>query len=224
MFFAVTSYSQNLTIGVRIGDNQSKLTGDYGLEGEFTDYVSVNNFHYGIFLNYYLNNNLSIQPEINYKIKGFEYHTKEGIDGGSYNGNADFNYLEIPVLINYSYGNKFKIFANCGPSINILISGGEYNYQTWSSHMPGGVTNYYSRNIKSDFHALTLGINGGVGIKYKIFSNVELFSEFQVSYDITDTTEKNEVIDENTGRVWYYNNPRYLDLSIDFGISYRLGK
>lgn len=219
ILFTLNLRSQDLSAGLRIGDNTSNLKGDYGFTRDYINYMSINKFYFGIFIKYKLQNNIYIQPEINYKSKGFEY-VSDGWNGASWGGNANINYIEVPIQINYSYGKKFKIFVNCGPSINFLISGGEYNYTTWSS--ADGIRNYYSRNIKSDFNSVMLGMKSGVGVNYEISTKTVIFTELGLSYDLTKSTKEKEIIDLNTGDTWYYNNTHFLDLSISLGISYKL--
>jgi hypothetical protein len=220
LFSISFSYSQNISYGIRIGDNWSELQGNFGFKtlNDMTDYYKINKWYYGLYLNYSFNKMLAIQPELNYKTRGFQYHNSQGILGGSWGGNVKLNYIEIPFLFNCSYGNKLEVFMNVGPSLNVLVSGGEYDYFVWGSQ--DGITHNYTRNIRQDFNKTIIGVIGGIGLKYLVQPRLLLFSEFRTSYGITSATEIKEYTDENTSTTWYYGNSHFLDYSIDFGIAY----
>ncbi len=216
-------YSQNLSLGLKIGGNVSKLE-HYEIKNlnSFIDYVAVNNFNYGLFINYCIKNNFSFQSEINYKSKGFEYNTKQDLVGLGASGKANVDYIEIPLLVKYCYGNKFKGFINTGTSINLLIGGGEYNYHRYHDAIPASYD--YSRNLKSDFNKMTIGIVGSIGLSYCISQNIDLLAEFRYSYDLSNSADNHAYVDSNTQDAWYYNNSRFIDKSVNFGIAYKFGK
>lgn len=228
LFYVGQSFSQNTSLGLRIGHNWSELQGNYGFKtlNSYTDYNKVSENYFGLYFNYSFNKRYAIQPEINFKTRGFNYNNKQDLIGASWGGNASLNYVDIPILFNYNYGinNKIKAFINFGPSINVLVGGGKYDYYTWGDAIPGGITHNYTRNIRNDFNKIDIAVIGGVGLKYIIKPKLLLFSEFRTSYSITNSTVSKEYIDENTSSTWYYDNTHFLDISIDFGIAYIFGK
>jgi hypothetical protein len=228
LFCMNLSFAQSTSFGLRVGHNWSELQGNYGFKTLYdnTDYNKISKNYFGLFLNYSFNKMYAIQPEINFKTRGFNYNNKQGLMGASWGGNASLNYIDIPILFNYNYAinTKSKVFINLGPSINILAGGGNYDYFTWGDAIPGGITHNYSRNVRDDFNKVDIGIIGGVGFKYSIQPKWTLFSEFRTSYSLTNSTVSKEYTDANTSEIWYYDNNHYLDISIDFGIAYILGK
>jgi len=228
LFCISLSFSQNTSFGIRVGYNWSELQGNYGFKtlNSYTDYNKISENYFGLYLNYNFNKRYAIQPEINFKTRGFKYNNKQGLLGASWGGNASLNYVDIPLLLNYNYGinTKIKGFINFGPSINILVGGGKYDYYTWGDALPGGITYNYTRNIRNDFNKIDIAVIGGVGLKYLIQPKLALFSEIRTSYGITNATVSKEYIDENISSTWYYDNSHFLDFSIDFGIAYIFGK
>lgn len=216
--------AQDMTVGLRIGSNLSILKGDYGNGRENTNYSTIDASHisYGLYFNYEINNILSTQFEINSRTKRM-YYTSEGLIGADWDGKSNFNYLEIPILAKYRIGNRFKGFINTGPVLNILVSGGNYDYYTWSSHA-GGIRNEYNRNIKSDFNSVTIGILGGLGFEWNIFTDFVLLVEARITYDLSNTTKTNNYTDPNTSEQWYFNDTHFFVFSTDIGIAYKLGK
>ena len=217
--------AQGMAVGFRIGSNISTLKGDYGNGRESTDYSTIDASHvsYGLYFNYEINNNLSTQFEINSRTKRMYYTSEQGLTGADWDGKSNFNYLEIPILAKYGIGNRFKGFINTGPVLNILVSGGNYDYYTWGSQA-GGVRNDYFRNIKSDFNSVTIGILGGLGFEWNVFSNFILLGEARITYDLTNAAKTNNYTDPNSGGEWFYNKTRFFVFSTDIGIAYKFGK
>lgn len=89
MLLSTTAFSQNLSIGPKVGFLSSTPAGD----DVPADIESISGFTGGIFLKYSTGNVFAIQPEILYTRKGGYY--SEGLF--SYELNVD--YLEIPLLL-----------------------------------------------------------------------------------------------------------------------------
>ena len=226
IFMVNIANSQNLSVGTHLGLNSSQISGNYGYKNlnSALDFNPINNATYGVFLNYGLNKNFAIQPELNYQTRGFEYNTKQGFISDSGNqGNAKLNYIDVPILFNYSYGKKLKVIFNAGPSINILVSGGNYDYSA-SSAIPPGYTKYYMRDVKQDFTKVGFSIVGGIGLKYEINARFAIFSEYRVNYSISKSAANQEYADSKNQDTWYYKNTHFKDNSFQIGLSYRLKK
>ena len=90
-------------------------------------------FTFGVALNYYINEMISIQPELSFIQKGyteksFSTYTEE-FEGrittfeSSYKNSMTLNYLEIPVLARASFGRTTKFFFLIGPSLGVGLGG-----------------------------------------------------------------------------------------------------
>lgn len=92
-------------------DNVSALTGFTG----------------GLGVNILLNEKLSLQPEINFIQKGANAEFKQGIGDGILevrSTDVRINYLELPVLVKYSFGDgEVKGYVNAGPSVGYGLGG-----------------------------------------------------------------------------------------------------
>ncbi len=217
-----TTFAKDMVFGFRLGENSSVLKGDYGVgTRKYTDYSGFDTSftNWGVFLDYELKKNLRTQVEINNKTKRMYFTSKQGLIGADWNGQANFNYLEIPVLLKYSIGKRFRTFVNSGLVLNFLLSGGDYTYHTWGSHS-GGVSNTYNSNIKSDFHTFTMGVLAGIGFEWNIFENIVLLSEARLTYDITNAAKNKRYMKENSDNL-YFNNTRFLSVSTDISLAYK---
>ena len=221
LHLSIISFAQTLSVGVNYGYNLSQLTGDYRIQ-EPRDFIKnnpISNYTYGVVVNYHFKSKLSLQGEINYKTKSHDFRMADGVMGGGIVGRVDFNYLEIPLLMKYSFGNRLKLFVNTGPSVNILLSGGNYYDITFSDNPPFQ-DQYHSLNILSDFNTITIGIVGGIGISYNVISNINLHAQIRTSYDLTNAAKVASYSDPNRGGTWSYNTTHFLDYVMQFGLSY----
>lgn len=230
---SVAASAQSLTLGVKAGGSFSQLKGDYSYQGSrYLDNPPVSSFTFGGFANYSLTSFLSVQAEVSYLKQGFKFETAEGIAGGYTNGKATFNYLQIPILAQISYGNKVKLFANAGLSANFLVSGGSFSYYVGVLQYPP-VNNNYHLNIKSDFNKVTLGVVGSAGVSYDITSTIGILGEFRVGYDLTKSSKNKNIAitdidlpptDNSYQAPYYFNDTHFLNYTIQGGVYFRLSK
>ncbi len=150
------------------------------------DKASKSGFTGGVFLNYAINNNFSLQPELLYTQKGVKDNLYDGII--KVDLTAAFDYIEIPVLAKYSFTPQ-KRFRPC-------IFGGPCVAFTLSSELEATAL-IFSAGI--DFSSLThvtdFGIVAGGGFDYSLgkgmiicdarfymgFTNVILSGDFEIN-------------------------------------------
>jgi hypothetical protein len=225
---SVAATAQNLTLGVKAGSSTTTFKGDYTYSNSsIYDNPKTSSFVLTEYLNYKLTSMLSVQAELSYQKKGFEYKTKKTVVDYTANGKAEFGYLQIPILVQFSYGDKLKVFANGGPSINILVSDGYYNFRSTQ----GAVINSYVTprfngvtNIKSDFNKVTLGLVGSAGLSYDITSCIGVLGEFRVGYDLSKSSKNINRISIPEEVPLDFNDTHFLSYTIQGGIYFRLGQ
>ena len=235
MLIAVSSVAiaQNLTLGVKAGSSTTTFRGDYSYSASnMYDNSKTNSLVLTEYVNYKLTSMLSVQAEVSYQKKGFEYKTKRTVVDYAANGRAEFGYIQIPILLQISYGNKLKAFANGGASINLLVSDGYYTYSSYSGWSPNQVENEIE-NIKSDFNKVTLGIVGSAGISYDITSSIGILGEFRVGYDLTKSAKNKSITltdidvaqtDNSYVQPIIYNDTHFVSYTIQGGVYFRLSK
>ena len=104
---SVAATAQNLTLGVKAGSSTTTFKGDYTYSNSsIYDNPKTSSFVLTEYLNYKLTSMLSVQAELSYQKKGFEYKTKKTVVDYTANGKAEFGYLQIPILIQFSYGDS----------------------------------------------------------------------------------------------------------------------
>ena len=106
-----------LRVGVKAGGNLSKITG-FPFEGKMKF-----GFHAGIFLDFALNERLSLQPELLYSAQGLNgsYTDYDGEDNPiNVTGSTSLDYINVPVLLKINIAEGLS--AEIGPQIGYLVS------------------------------------------------------------------------------------------------------
>lgn len=113
--FLISISVASAQFGVRIGANLANVSSDpevfstssrFGISG-------------GLFYQVKASDNLIIQPEINFVQQGFK--TELSILGITATSNTSLNYLQIPVLLKYGFGNMeaMNFFVQAGPYLGL---------------------------------------------------------------------------------------------------------
>ncbi|WP_051359903.1 porin family protein [Adhaeribacter aquaticus] len=151
--------AQSTRIGLKGGLTYSNIAGD--LENE-SIYQNKLGFNGGITANFpVIGNFLSIQPEILYNQKGYQYQDEEFTFLGitrERKGKRNFNYIDVPVLAKINAGG---IFFEAGPQISYLLGVRDNTEETIN-----GIENKnYQRINKDDLAELEIGYAVGLGFQ-----------------------------------------------------------
>ncbi|MCT4600483.1 MAG: PorT family protein [Marinifilaceae bacterium] len=152
--------------GIKGGLNLSNI---YGKNVENNDLRA--SFHLGGFIEYALNNNWYIQPEIIY--------SQQGTTDTS--NTFELNYIAVPLMFKYYFNNKFNI--EFGP---------QFNYSVNAKIKNDKVSLDISDEInQKDF---TAGINFGCGVHFS--SHLAIYARYNLG--LTNIIKENEhLLDEN---------------------------
>lgn len=169
----MASTAQNdFKIGLNAGINYPHVRGH--------DYAKYNNFKvgylFGVTLDYYLKENLSVKTNINYERKILKiqltYFNNQAQETGKENFNEIYEYINIPILLKYEFGGS-KFFVNGGPFFNYLFntkikpeypyddSNGVAEQKDFDFGLSVGIGTNISLNEKND---LTIEIRNDLGL------------------------------------------------------------
>ena len=111
LLFALTSYGQDLDLGLKAGLNLANVSSDE--EGYESDMKA--GIHVGAFANLRVSDGFGIQPELIYSMQGasFEQMGQEG--------DMNLDYLNIPVMANIYLTDGLSF--NVGPQFGFLLNG-----------------------------------------------------------------------------------------------------
>ncbi|GGK84716.1 porin family protein [Rufibacter glacialis] len=158
----VASYAAQAqsTFGIKGGLNYSNLSGDLKDESRFNNKLG---FNAGVYFNApIVGDFFSIQPEVLYSNKGFKYDDKVEntlLQGQyRYEGTANFNYIDVPVLAKVKAG---SFFFEAGPQVSYLMS---VNDKTKQYDSKGTlVDRTVSEKSKEGYSDFEIGYAAGLG-------------------------------------------------------------
>ena len=123
ILFSSIIYAQNkIRTGINAGATYSKFRGNQLIDNADAKI----DFLIGVSFEYYLKDNLSIKTNLNYERKSFN-NQSFGIDQFGFPTNeveitTNFDYLTLPILVKYEFGNSKTFFLNGGPFLGFLLS------------------------------------------------------------------------------------------------------
>ena len=141
LFSMASVQAQSIRTGFKIGGNLASLRNT----GTNNDFSYKLKFHGGLLFNYGLSDLLSLQPEVVYSQKGFEYKN------ASVSAEGKVNYIDVPFLLKIDTG---TLFFEGGPQLSFLAA----------SKLKNGSTETDTKNwTKSTAFGLAFGVGAHVG-------------------------------------------------------------
>lgn len=164
LVFACLSFTfvqaQSAKIGLKGGANYSNIAGDLQHEDVYQNKFGFNG---GLTANFGIgaDNFLSIQPELLYSQKGYQYKDVE-YQGllGTYKskGTRNFNYLDLPVLVKVNAGG---LYFEGGPQLSYLLGIRDNTETTFN----GETDSEWTKIEKDDLAELEIGYAAGLGFQ-----------------------------------------------------------
>lgn len=170
-------------VGVRLGGNLANFTGSevkqWGAAN--VDPTPMIKFHLGVYADYYILENLSIQPGLFYSAKGPKYEGETEI----YDMDGNFNmadityvkrlgYIDIPILFHYHINESLSVFI--GPQFSFLLSAKVKNDADQEVLNALGLDD--EEDVKDSYRGFDLGLP--LGLAYELASGLNI----QLGYDI----------------------------------------
>ena len=190
------AYAGRTTFGLKVGISLSDV---YNVaEGWDEEIDSKTGFTGGVFLNYALNENFSLQPELLFTQKGFGSALLDETDLFELDLTVSLDYFEIPVLAKYAFsaGKKFRPALFAGPSF-AYCSGSTLTFSSWI--LSGDI------DFSSVTHVTDFGMVLGGGFDYALekgtivfdarftcgFTNVIVIGDFEINGS-TETIDEDD--------------------------------
>lgn len=197
ILLAVQAYSQEsgtVSVGLRGGLNVS----NFGGMGVNTGNRYKAGINFGAIGMYSVNEQWAIAAEVNYSQKG---------NSPAINSFVKLNYLDVPVYINYFFGqggDRFRTKVFLGPSVGVLMV---------AKTKVGGIE---SGDLKSLYNSTDFGVIAGGGFHYKVSEAGSNWLIFDVRY----AHGLSDLAKVGTGT----SNVSNRALSINLGITFPLNK
>jgi hypothetical protein len=236
-----------IKVGGKVGYSLGNLTSN--TENIFTDdYESVSGIDFGLTFEFKLTALISMQTELNYTHRGGTRNglqpvtenelseqlnmffpfvglpaiTNENPLYATFDSESDLQYLEVPVLVKFGWGDNLRVSAAVGPYVGILLkatqvtSGSSQFYLDSEGTLPvfvpgpGGQLPYTNlpaqsleakTNIKDELKTVNFGGTFAIGISKKLGDTGELFFDARASYGFNSIQIKDEYGESNIGGV-----------------------
>ena len=195
-------YSQQITIGAKGGLSIPNLTGGSSQNPLSEGWASRMGADGGIYGEYHVTKPFSISVGLEYSSQGGQ---KSGLQAfpnlqppptylyADFKNNAKDDYLLFPVLAKYTWKiskkSPFKIYASFGPFAGILLDAKQVTSGSSTLSMLNPDNKTYTQitstqqpfnattNIKNDLNSFNVGIEGFVGISYRLNKKSTVFIE-----------------------------------------------
>ncbi len=160
--FSFSLAQAQVKLGIKGGINYSNVAGNLRDEVNYDNKIG---FLGGITANLPLAGDgfLSLQPELLYSQKGYQYLDQEmNINGAKYSlkGKRNFNYLDLPVLLKVNAGG---LFFEAGPQASYLL--GIRDNTELENEGTGNDTKTWGKIEKDNLAELEIGYVAGLGFQ-----------------------------------------------------------
>jgi len=221
-------FAQDFSIGLKDGIPSTGISGRFDFRN--FDQTQIKNrigHSFGLLLNYRTTRFLTLQMEINYNNKGFDFQNDIQIDGIAYTGSFNVNYITIPLVTNFEIGKKVKYYGYTGIYIGFLVKAENYTI-FMSTSSPDLIKYDLSYDPTEVFNKKEFGGLVGVGIKIPLCEKVEFIIDSRYNFGLTKAA-KNTNFDYDLNQ-WTKDTPDNFQnvynrsFSISLGILYKLNK
>jgi len=160
--FSTVAIAQNkgaVEFGVNIGYNSSSVSSSE----ESSD--SGSGINVAVAADYYFSKTWSIKGKLIYDQKGWDNGFIENLNTGiAYETDYNLNYLTIPVMANWHFGNTKNWYLNFGPYMGFLMNAEETRF---------------SLDVKEAFNTTDFGLAYGIGVKIPVSDKLKISLEYE---------------------------------------------
>jgi opacity protein-like surface antigen len=218
LLISYLNYSQNSNIkfGIHAGLNYSTFYG-YDIPEVFDPVYSESPafaFLGGINIEYQIKEKLSLKLELNYERKSQKGNNNNIAIGDiddltqryNFTSKKNNDYLVLPIMVKYNFGNKDSFYANGGPFIGYLLKSNITNDLGDIEGINNGTVVTTDLNNKTDF-----GLAIGLGKMIEINEKNSISIEIRENLGLTNTSK---------GKVWGNGEAKTNSLNLIIGYQF----
>lgn len=154
----------NVEFGFNAGLNSSFISDSWGSSDVRT------NFNAGAAADFYFSDSWSLKVKAIYDRKGWNDDLVT-VNGNLYRSNFAVDYITVPVMANWHFGNTKNWYINFGPYVGFLINAEETAFNS---------------DVKDMFNTTDAGLALGLGVKIPLSNYAKLFIEYDVQSGFTE--------------------------------------
>ncbi len=170
----VSTYAQkkgDVEFGLNVGFNNSTISNsDISADTAF-------GFNVGGAMDYYFSDRWSMKLKLVYDQKGWDNGFIEDSNGFDYITDFNMNYLTVPVMANWHFGQKRNWFLEFGPYMGFLMNAEDVRFGT---------------DVTDSFNTTDFGLALGIGVKIPVSDKLKLFFEYEGQSGVSDIFKVNE--------------------------------
>ncbi|CAH8289737.1 outer membrane protein with beta-barrel domain [Mariniflexile fucanivorans] len=178
--FSQSQNNDNFKVGLNLGSNLFDLTHDES----FNRYKGALSYSFGMSFEYIINSKFSIVSNINYdnkimKTDYYSFYDLENMQELPAEDKTKFNYINVPLLIRFYFGNNNTFYSNAGLFYNYAI-----NIQNVGKLKETGETVTFFEHekiIKKYDYGVSLGIGTNFNLGDKNVFSIELKDELGIA-------------------------------------------
>lgn len=219
--------SAQTTIGVKGGLSIPDLSSGSSDNPINSGYSSRLGPDFAVFATFPVSKTFSIQPQVEYSAQGGKKNGDQAFAVpaewqqlfppgmapkymyANYNSEAKLNYLLVPVLARFNFGNSPKLswYVNIGPFVGFLLSAKNVTSGTSTIYLDAGHTQPLpvgdqsfdnTEDVKDELHKANFGAAANIGLAYK-FGTSAIFIEGGGNYGFINIQKNSENGKNNTG-------------------------
>ncbi len=162
----------DVEFGLNLGYNRANVSDSRQRSDSRSGYT------FGGSIDYYFSNAWSIKGKLNYDQKGWDNgFIQDSQSGFQYPTNFTLNYLTVPVMASWHFGNDRNWYLQFGPYIGFLMDAKETRFGT---------------DVKNNFNSTDFGFDFGVGVKIPVSKKIKVFFELDGQGGIDDIYQQND--------------------------------
>lgn len=213
IFSYFSIYAQNHLVGLKGGASWTNIQAT----GFLTEVDTKLGMNLGLTYDYMLKKYLSIESGIIYDQRGFTNEViitnVEGAETGEkLTSKYNFDYVSIPLKIEYNYGKKAYFFGAIGVTPSYLV---QAKMIIPSAELEGGTFFGQKIDLTKDVNRFDLGGLAEVGFGYKFNEKLWLYSAFSYQRSFTSITNSNYLANSEI---------KHYGMNVNLGLKYALGK
>lgn len=205
-FAGAANAQTGVKYGIKGGFNGSTFS---GTDSQGSKYKA--GFAAGVFANFGINDQFSIQPEVLFSQKGARVTGYQGVGDNTFK--STLSYIDVPILARINTGDAGKgFFFEIGPQGSLVVADRDFIQY-------GG--NKYDENTNTrDLNKVLIGYVGGIG--YQITSGLSLGVRYTGDFAKVYKDGASNTLKAATGTA-YANNPSVHNSVFQFQVGYAFG-
>lgn len=192
LIFVITCLSNNvfsqISIGFRGGITSSSVTYRYQLGRAAVNTDGIRGFTYAFVIEYFGQKNAGLQLEIQSITLGY---TQENDSLGI--NQSEWNYLKVPILSNFYFGNRGRFHIKIGPHFGYLLNAVDVSREF--ENPSTGLPTYGQEG--DDPNRFMYGLNLGAGLS-NLFGKSTLAGDIRLAYEFGRLESQDRIFDMNS--------------------------